>query len=85
MRVTDKQGSSENSLTSVYGDKEGNILIGTYLKGLNRIRFYSTAEGLVSKTVYPIFQDSSNFIWLGGDLTRFAQNEFYRDRGKRDF
>lgn len=84
--LTNKEGLSDNSLTSVFADIEGNVWIGTYLKGLNRlnrqsIRFYTTQDGLGANTVYPIFQDRDDSVWLGGMLTQYAGGIFRQITG----
>ena len=70
-------------MRSVYGDREGNIWIGTYGGGLNRLRdgkiiTYSTAQGLLSNTVRVIYEDRSGSLWVGtgGGLNQFKDGKF---------
>ena len=56
---------------STYSDSEGNLWFGTKRDGLLRARkqvitAYSEAEGIIDRTVYPVYQDRTGTIWIGG-------------------
>ncbi len=71
-------------LTAVYGDREGNLWLGTTRNGLFRARrqpvtAYTKAQGLLAREVYPILEDRAGTIWIGGiaeGLFRFQHGVF---------
>jgi signal transduction histidine kinase/ligand-binding sensor domain-containing protein/CheY-like chemotaxis protein/AraC-like DNA-binding protein len=67
-------GLSNNSVVSIFQDREGFMWFGTY-DGLNRFDGYNfkvyrnnitDSTSLVSNTVYCIAEDSKNYLWTGG-------------------
>ncbi len=88
--LTKNEGLSDSALNCVFEDSEGNIWLGTSLKGVNRlnrqsIEFYSTANGLTTEHVYPIFQAADDSIYMGGVLTRYADGKFALVSGDEGF
>jgi signal transduction histidine kinase/ligand-binding sensor domain-containing protein len=87
------QGSSENSLAyntikSLYFDRDNNLWIGTYGKGINILSpylkaFYSFVQsrsnqfGLSFSSIRSIFEDENGVIWVGGynDLNNIDLNK----------
>jgi signal transduction histidine kinase/ligand-binding sensor domain-containing protein len=73
-------------LIIAYADREGNYWFGTGLNGLFRARRqaimpYTKAQGLTAREVYPILEDRTGTIWLGGiggGLYRFQNGRFSR-------
>lgn len=90
-RITTAQGLSENSVTTAFQDREGNVWLGTIHRGVNRlsrqsVSFFSRANGIITNEVYPIFQDRSGDIWLGGEnLTRYHNGKFEAVSGRENF
>jgi ligand-binding sensor domain-containing protein len=78
-------GSSpeKGELFTVYGDREGNLWLGTLHNGLYRLRKqvvtnYSHTQGLTKGEIYPIYEDRAGTIWLGttGGLNRYQNGMF---------
>jgi signal transduction histidine kinase/ligand-binding sensor domain-containing protein len=80
---------SSNRVISVtpwhfYGDRQGNLWIGTQEAGLYRlqkqlIRSYTREQGLVDRDTYATYQDRSGAVWVGAwhlGLSRFADGRF---------
>jgi len=83
----DSLSLSDNRIISICEDKSGNLWIGTYGGGLNKLtadqqdlppdkaRFvhYSAKDGLSSNIIYGIVEDGNSNLWLSTDdgLTKF--------------
>ena len=83
----DSYSLSDNRIISIYEDKLGNLWIGTYGGGLNKLsadqqnlppgeaKFirYSTKDGLPSNIIYGILEDDNGNLWLSTDngLSKF--------------
>ncbi len=83
----DSLSLSDNRIISIYEDKNGNLWIGTYGGGLNKLpadqqslspdkaRFihYSAKDGLASNIIYGILEDENKNLWLSTDdgLSKF--------------
>ena len=86
-RLTTEQGLSDNALSTIYLDRESNVWIGTYYRGLNRlsrqsVAFFTTANGLAAEIVHPIYEDREGSVWIGGKgLTRWHDGRFGRAPG----
>ena len=91
-----KKGSSPFPLDklkflSAYADSEGNLWFGTNSDGLFRARkqaitAYSEADGLMDKTVYPIYQDRAGTIWIGSvGLSKYENGTFSAIESTRNF
>ena len=85
---------SENYVISFYEDRLGQLWIGTYGNGLNRIQYsdkkikksrfqrYTQEQGLCNNVIYGILEDYQNCLWLSTDygLSRFnTQDETFRN------
>lgn len=79
----------DNVIASIYKDKEGNIWVGNWGKGLNiidaktkNVKHYSSAlqgkNHLVNDFVHVIFEYSENEIWIGtrNGIFVFTNNQF---------
>ncbi|MBN1894911.1 hypothetical protein JW906_10470, partial [bacterium] len=62
---------SSNAILSIHEDMAGNLWIGTYGGGLNRLdrnaesfEHFTVKDGLPSDIVYGILEDRSGFLWL---------------------
>ncbi|HUF02683.1 MAG TPA: two-component regulator propeller domain-containing protein [Aridibacter sp.] len=76
-RVTQTGGSAIGTVTSIAADEDsGRVWVGTEISGLYLIEgtemagvysFASTAGGLRSNTIYSVFVDRENIVWVGGD------------------
>jgi ligand-binding sensor domain-containing protein/signal transduction histidine kinase len=60
----------EDSLRSIYKDREGNLWIGTTLGGLKRLRpkvlrTYSTKDGLLHNDVWSVSEGKDGAVWVG--------------------
>ncbi|MFO7445667.1 MAG: two-component regulator propeller domain-containing protein [Ignavibacteriaceae bacterium] len=78
----DSASLSNESILSVYCDKDGIIWLGTYGGGLNkidkkkqRVSRFSEAQGLPNNVVYGILPDDSDNLWLSTNkgLVRFSK------------
>jgi signal transduction histidine kinase/ligand-binding sensor domain-containing protein len=70
-------------LFMAYGDREGNLWLGTLRNGLYRLRkqvvtIYGEAQGLTRTEIYPIYEDRTGTIWIGSTdgLYRFQDGVF---------
>lgn len=76
---------------SAYADGEGNLWFGTNREGLFRARkqvitTYTEADGMMDKTVYPIYQDRAGTIWIGSvGLSKYENGTFTRIEATRNF
>lgn len=76
---------------STYSDGEGNLWFGTKRDGLFRARrqvvtAYSEADGIIGKTVYPIYQDRAGSVWLGSvGLHKYENGTFSLIESTRNF
>lgn len=82
----------KSEILSTYTDGEGNLWFGTTRDGLFRARkqvvtTYSEADGIASKTVYPIYEDSSGKIWIGatGGLSKYENGIFTVIKSTKNF
>ena len=85
LREEDPESLSGNYVISIQDDSEGNLWVGTYGYGLNKLpvdqldkpdpRFvrYADRDGLCNNTIYGIQEDRSGNLWLSTDngLSRF--------------
>jgi signal transduction histidine kinase/ligand-binding sensor domain-containing protein/DNA-binding response OmpR family regulator len=76
---------SENYVISLYEDRLGQLWVGTYGNGLNRVQYpdnmvseskfhrYTQEQGLCNNVIYGILEDFQNCLWLSTDygLSRF--------------
>jgi tRNA A-37 threonylcarbamoyl transferase component Bud32 len=71
---------NSNDILSIHEDKKGNLWLGTYGGGLNRLNLssgvitkYLDVDGLPNNSVYGILQDHSGCLWIStnGGLCRF--------------
>ncbi|GAA4236696.1 two-component regulator propeller domain-containing protein [Postechiella marina] len=70
---------SNNSIFSIHEDKEGNLWIGTFGGGLNKMIFsetdnsdpifknYTEKDGLANNAIYGILSDKKNNLWISTD------------------
>ncbi len=63
-------GLHDNKIRCITEDKEGNILIGTNVHGLEIFKgeqfiTYSVTDGLINNQVWAIIQDAENQLWFG--------------------
>ncbi|HQU90871.1 MAG TPA: two-component regulator propeller domain-containing protein [Pyrinomonadaceae bacterium] len=76
---------------STYADGEGNLWFGTNTDGLFRARkqaitAYSEADGIIDKTVYPIFKGRTGTIWIGSvGLSKYENGTFTAIESTRNF
>jgi ligand-binding sensor domain-containing protein/signal transduction histidine kinase len=86
---------SPNRIWALTGDRDGNLWIGTYGKGLKRLHAGSITsflpkDGLTSEIVWAIYEDREGSVWLGtygGGLDRLKEGSaitFGRTEGLRD-
>ncbi len=73
-----KEGLPYPSIISVFGDREGNMWVGTY-GGLARftdgkVQTYTTGYGISNDRIMAIFEDRDRNIWIGTEngMDRFA-------------
>lgn len=70
--LTKAEGLSDNSVVAIYQDREGSIWLGTQLGGINRMSrhiitpYGRKVDGKLT-SVYPILEDHTGRIWLGGN------------------
>ncbi len=69
--LTTKNGLKNNSIYSLFSDKDGNVWIGLNGGGLQQYRddtfeFYPGEQFFTSKEVWGIFRDSDGTLWIGG-------------------
>jgi ligand-binding sensor domain-containing protein len=60
---------SKLSILSLFGDRDGALWVGTWDRGIYRIRgsrvdHFSSTEGLSSNTIYQFYQDREGNIWV---------------------
>ncbi|NIM12981.1 MAG: response regulator [Candidatus Aminicenantes bacterium] len=82
---TTEQGLSDNTIFSLYEDREGSLWIGTQTGGLNRLgdgkfTVYTTKQGLSHDVVWSIYEEGEGNLWIGtrGWLNRLI----YKKDGK---
>ena len=68
--LTSKPGLSDNSIWSIYEDREGSLWIGTDNGGLNRLNdgkftSYTSKEGLSNDVTWCIYEDRQGGLWIG--------------------
>jgi signal transduction histidine kinase/ligand-binding sensor domain-containing protein len=75
--------AGEGELVTAYGDREGNLWLGTLHNGLYRLRKqvvanYGAAQGLTQTEIYPIYEDRTGAVWIGstGGLYRYQDGVF---------
>jgi ligand-binding sensor domain-containing protein len=67
---TTSDGLADNSVWSLFEDKDGNIWIGTYYNGVSKFdgnswTNYNTSDGLLQNSVLAISQDRDGDMWFG--------------------
>ncbi|UCH15618.1 MAG: hypothetical protein JSV22_06550, partial [Bacteroidales bacterium] len=70
---------SDNRIVTLYEDSKGNLWIGTYAGGLNKLKhdsikqgdsisgqfiYYSDEDGLSGNTIYGILEDDDGYLWI---------------------
>jgi len=80
---TQANGLAENSLISVYQDKDGAVWAGTLTSGVSKFKdekflTYSTADGLASNTVSAILQTRDGTMWFAtpNGLSAFSRGSW---------
>lgn len=80
---TSDDGLTDPRVFSLHEDHEGNLWIGTYSGGLNRLKngsltTFTVKDGLVANTVHSICEDAAGNLWIGTDqgLTRLKDGQF---------
>jgi signal transduction histidine kinase/ligand-binding sensor domain-containing protein len=75
--------AGEGEVFTAYGDREGNLWLGTLHNGLYRLRKqvvtnYGAAQGLTKTEIYPIYEDRAGTVWIGstGGLYRYQDGRF---------
>ncbi|MBI2838308.1 MAG: protein kinase [Acidobacteria bacterium] len=78
---TSREGLSHDLVASVFGDRDGNVWMGTQGGGLNRLRDgrfekLTTREGLSNDVVSSIIEDQEGNLWIGtaGGLERMRDS-----------
>ncbi len=71
-KFTVADGLPSNFISAIYGDREGNVWLGTLNHGIVRagrkfISTFSAADGLKANNIYPVYEDRAGQIWTGGD------------------
>jgi signal transduction histidine kinase/ligand-binding sensor domain-containing protein/DNA-binding response OmpR family regulator len=76
---SDINSLSDNRIVTLYEDSNGNLWIGTYAGGLNKLKsnssdtagglseqfiYYTDEEGLSGNTIYGILEDDDNYLWI---------------------
>ncbi len=86
-RYSEDNGLSNNQVSDVLEDKEGNLWIATSRGGINKLsngKFISltTKQGLIHDKVNSIFQESENVFWIGtdGGLSILKNRQFVRQK-----
>ncbi len=69
--ITTKDGMPDNSVRSVFEDREGNIWAGTYYGGVVKLRKgkfvnITSSEGLLNDVIYSITPSRNGGLWIGG-------------------
>jgi ligand-binding sensor domain-containing protein/signal transduction histidine kinase len=78
-----KDGLSDDTVTTIYEDKDRTLWIGTANGGLNRLRnnritAYTTRQGLFSDEIFSVVEDDEGWLWMS------CSRGVFRSR-KRDF
>ncbi len=80
---TEKDGINSQNIKAAFCDRDGTIWVGTNENGLYRLTrqfltTYAQADGLLGNIVYPIIEDHTDAIWIGGGggVTRFVDGKF---------
>lgn len=90
-KFTTANGLSFNQTTAIYEDSVGDLWVGTYQNGLNRIRqngkvsSYTTQNGLLENQVFDTLEDDYGNFWLTSNhgIFRIAKQQFDDfDQGK---
>lgn len=71
-RYSVEQGLPTDKLFSLYRDPDGTLWIGTFGRGLVRLRdgkftAYGTREGLLDDSVYQILDDGRGYLWMSSN------------------
>lgn len=84
-RYSEDNGLSNNQVSKIMEDKEGNIWIATSRGGVNKLsdgKFITltSKQGLVHNKVNSVFQESNNVYWIGtdGGLSILSNGKFSR-------
>lgn len=90
---------SNNSIFSIHEDKEGNLWIGTFGGGLNKMTFsksdsndpifknYTEKDGLANNAIYGILDDEKGNLWISTDngISQFnPKTETFQNLNKGD-
>ncbi len=76
---SDINSMSDNRIITLYEDSKGNLWIGTYAGGLNKLKsnnsdtaknlsvqftYYTDEDGLSGNTIYGILEDDNGYLWI---------------------
>ncbi len=83
-KFTTADGLSSNQTTAIYEDLIGDLWVGTYQNGLNRIRkdgkvsSYTVRDGLIENQVFDTLEDDFGNFWLTSNhgIFRIAKRQF---------
>lgn len=94
---TDSSNEQEESfqigqyVTGIFEDSKGNLWIGTIEKGIakydgNRLRYYTTKDGLPSNRVTNVKEDANGILWFitGNGISKYDGGKFTNYRIKQD-
>lgn len=80
--LAEKNGLSNDSVLSLYEDREGNIWVGTY-SGLDllvdgKFTVFTEQDGLLDKVTWTVYEDRSRNLWIttNNGLNRFSNGRF---------
>jgi len=81
-RMSTENGLADNNVVSILKDKEGNLWMGTYGKGVSKLRGrrfenYTREQGLPDNFILGITEDVNRNLWIGGNggVSRMVRNK----------